>query len=569
VVITVFFSKGSMAMSRISMFLSGILFFLIFSLASADWQIETIDGSAVGSYTSLVLDSQGSPWIAYYDAANRDLKLATYDGTRWQKNTIDSEGDLGLYCAMALDADDNPCIVYCVSVGFNDQRLKFASYDGSEWQIDTIDSGGVTGTWCTIALDSEDNPNLAYVKGSDLIYATYDGSEWTMTTLSEDADVIWFSSIALDANDTPHIMFQDHTNGDLKYAIYGRDTWSFYTLDSDGEVGLWPSLAIDSGTFPHVAYFDQTNIDLKYTFRDTDGWQSETVDAEGNVGSYPSLVMDGSDTPFIAYYDAGNSDLKMATVEDEKWVTATVDSEGSVGKNSSIAIDSQGYPIIAYYDETNLSLKCARYFYEDHTGVGLAEFGAISADNGAIRVMWQVTDNGEPLAGLNLYRRAITDNDVTYVKNTVGSHNQHGKRWMRINSNLLTALPTGTYIDRTVKPGVHYQYLLEAILSEGPTTRLGVTDGRSALLPGSFAITAVYPQPTTNILTCRLSIAQPGDVEIKLYDLAGRIVKTQRLNATLGEMVTTLDVSGMTSGVYMFEACSSGEKSTKRIVVAR
>jgi hypothetical protein len=420
-------------------------------------------------------------------------------------------------------------------------------------------------------LDSEDNPHLAYAKGSDLICAANDGSEWTMTTLDEAGSIIWFSSIALDANDTPHIMFQDHANGALCYGNLDGDTWSFLTIDPEVGVGLWPSLAISSSGYPHVSYFDQTNIDLRYTFNDKGTWQIELVDSEGNVGSYSSLALDASDKPYISYYDAGNGDLKLATKEDGKWIIATVDSEGSVGKNSSIVIDNEGYPNISYYDETNRSLKFARYVYaEPPSGVNLTSFQACGMGNATIKVMWNVTNDGEPLAGLNLYRGLVANIDVTYPsEKTADSHNQHSERWVRINSNLLTALPSGTYIDRAVKPGMRYQYMLEAVLSEGHTTRLGVTDGRSSLLPGSFAITAVYPQPTTSILTCRLNIAQPGELEIKLYDLAGRIVKSQRLNATSGEMETTLDVSELAGGVYMLEAGSNGVKSTKRIVVVR
>jgi len=557
-------------MFRIPIFLLLVLSFFFFSSALADWQIETVDTGDVGSFTSLVLDSQGYPWIAYYDSANSDLKLANYDGTLWQKVTVDSDGIVGLYCSLALDADDNPHIVYCKAVGQNDQRLKYASYDGTEWQIAIIDSGGVAGTWCAIALDSDENPRLAYTKGDLLTYAVYDGTEWTMSTLSEVGDVVWFSAVALDANDTNHIMFQDHANGDLKYAIYGRDTWSFTTLDSDDVVGLFPSLAIDTGTFPHVAYFDQTNIDLKYAYRKSaTEWQTETVDSEGNVGSYSSLALDASDKPFIAYYDAGNGDLKIASKEDDRWLIDTVDSEGTVGKNSSIAIDSQGYPNISYYDETNHSLKFARYFYNEHTGVNLAGFNATSMGNAAIRVMWNVTNDGGPLMGLNLYRSKVEDARDAGVLDKADSRTLNKTGWVRVNASLLTALPTGTYIDRAVRPSVNYQYLLEAVLTDGHTTSLGTTDCHSSLLPGSFAITAVYPQPTTSILTCRLTIAQPGNLEIKLYDLAGRMVQSQRLFATPGAMETALDVSGLAGGVYMLEAGSNGEKSTKRIVIAR
>ena len=85
------------------------------------WEVETVDitdGWALGGlgYTSIALDASGNPHISYHDGYNNDLKYAAFNGSIWDVNTVDSEGNVGAYTSIALDA--NSKAVYLWQRGF-------------------------------------------------------------------------------------------------------------------------------------------------------------------------------------------------------------------------------------------------------------------------------------------------------------------------------------------------------------------------------------------------------------------------------------------------------------------
>ncbi len=137
------------------------------SLGIAGWTIEVVDGSYShpGSYSSLALDRSGRPRISYYDTQNRDLKYASWSGTDWDIQIVDSEGLVGSCTSLVLDDNDNPHISYYDQTN---RFLKYAAWDGSSWIVDTVwDRGGDTlenGT--SIALDDFGNIHIAFSSGS-------------------------------------------------------------------------------------------------------------------------------------------------------------------------------------------------------------------------------------------------------------------------------------------------------------------------------------------------------------------------------------------------------------------
>jgi hypothetical protein len=79
-----------------------------YSPREEEWQ----DGWITGSRTAFfALGLRGDvPLVAYYDAG--DLVLATRDGSLWQRETVDEDGDVGLGVSMAIDGAGRARIVY-------------------------------------------------------------------------------------------------------------------------------------------------------------------------------------------------------------------------------------------------------------------------------------------------------------------------------------------------------------------------------------------------------------------------------------------------------------------------
>ena len=151
---------------------------------AGNWTAITVDDSAsdVGEYTSLSLDSSGNPRISYKDATNNDLKYALCtsgcdDPNNWTTLTPDRAGNTGWNTSLALTTADNPRIAY---YKFDTGDLQYAWCDvacanTTNWTTETVDSAGDVGDFCSLALNTVNNtPHISYYDfaNEDLKYAT-------------------------------------------------------------------------------------------------------------------------------------------------------------------------------------------------------------------------------------------------------------------------------------------------------------------------------------------------------------------------------------------------------------
>lgn len=243
--------------------------------AASAWQIETVDSiGEVGEWSSLALDSSGTPHISYRDMTNNDVKYASWDGSAWIIQTV--TGDQGWYTSLDLDAIGNPHISY---TDVSNADLKYASWTGTSWAIETVDSAGVVGAFSCLALDSSGNPHISYHAWSadNLKYARWDGSAWETETIASGGYDGTSRSLALDTSGNPHISYYERGNKDLKYAslLPCATVVSVWTTDASGT----PKVSFNSEpVYVHWQADGAVNITVRY--------QDGTVDAQWlNLGT--------------------------------------------------------------------------------------------------------------------------------------------------------------------------------------------------------------------------------------------------------------------------------------------
>jgi hypothetical protein len=415
----------------------------------SEWNTQVVDTVGDGMSCHLALDSKGNPYITYryLDASNHPyLKYAHWDGSTWKIQILDSGGD---YSSIVVDSNDNPHIAY-----YGRMSLHYASWDGTKWNIETVESGGkkapdgsynATGWWVSLKLDSNDNPHISYYRptsfesSGEVKYASWDGTSWIIQDVEPiGSDYYIHTSLALDSKGNPHIAYRGDTG--LRYAVWAGSGWDIQTVDYSLKralsVGEWASLVLDSNDIPHICYIDSYRFSvLKYAFLNGSTWRinaltpsfhagysisialdskgkihicrddtstltlnhiiidqaklppptqlpdpplqlamfppsSEpaspagtigTIDSPGCCGAYTSLTLDSQGNPHISYFDRNIDELRYAYCNGSTWYAQTVDTDGWVGIYSSLALDASDYPHISYLDNFNNKIKYAEW----------------------------------------------------------------------------------------------------------------------------------------------------------------------------------------------------------------
>lgn len=96
-----------------------------------------------------------------------------------------------------------------------------------------------------------------------------------------------------------------------------------------------------------------------------------------------------------------------------------------------------------------------------------------------------------------------------------------------------------------------------------------ITDN-PASLPDETALLPNYPNPFNPVTQIPFRIARVADVQLSIYALDGRLVRTLvRQRLAIGEYTVPFDATGLSSGVYLYRLRVGGEATTRKMVILR
>ena len=121
-------------------------------------------------------------------------------------------------------------------------------------------------------------------------------------------------------------------------------------------------------------------------------------------------------------------------------------------------------------------------------------------------------------------------------------------------------------------PGAQFSYtftnpgVTTYICDPHPNSMYGAVNvvGTASFDDQSLLNLSLYPNPASNIINLSIENLANAELKIEVYDVIGRLNKT--VNTTFENNKTSLDISKLTSGIYIVKVINGDAVSVKRFV---
>jgi len=361
------------------------------SAAPTGWRGGVEDpGDDVGLWTSMLLDANQNPMVAYYDATHTQLKFVAYDGSKWGTPYVISgkaNTDQGRYVKM-ITVNNNPVVAFLAleagTGGHTRSRVVVgraqnpAPQSAADWKFEdaAVDetgpclpqfcaagqaclttTGGVTGictatvSGCTPACGT----GQACISQNNVAtcVAVFDTSSYTPSYPNVFGDYVSLASgsngLGLVVYDRFHgnLVGVNDAGGKWTATILDGQTGSGQTLVDTGDDGIAANLAITANGDWHIAYVNGIQERLQYLLwpggKGTplapevidDGYNAGAPYPDGQhvVGDDAAIKVDGSGNVTVSYQDSTAGVLRVATGVPSsggahKWTSKTVAQQG-------------------------------------------------------------------------------------------------------------------------------------------------------------------------------------------------------------------------------------------------
>ena len=307
------------------------------------WTIETVStGQGVGFWSSLDLDSEGSPHLSRIGPTNdtsSSLMHAYKTDEGWRLQFIDTQA--GDWNAVTMDNEDVPHVLYNAQYS-DSMALRFSSLKAGKWETDSLTS---TAGQRYLSMDFDDLGRLhaTYYDQNKmkLVYLRWDGETWLSELVGSCGLGV---SLAVDDYGYPHVAYVDCIEETVVHAFKtDKSMWVYETVDYLDEPSSRTSIVIDDKTAAHIFYLDGDR--LKYSNKIGGVWESEEVDQGLGPFQFQIPCILGPDGRLgVAYLRGGV--LTFASLGINGWTSEAIDT--GVG-GISLAIDSEGRCHISYF----------------------------------------------------------------------------------------------------------------------------------------------------------------------------------------------------------------------------
>ena len=360
--------------------------------SSSQWINQTIDSAGdVGSQSSIVVDSQDNIHISYYDTSNEGLKYAYFDGNSWSISAIDNVGD-STFTSIDVDSKNNPHIAYTEVSSNQNNNLKYATNENGIWEKFSLDGSWASdldvGAYCSLSVDANDEVHISYEDTDGqlkYIVSTISlNSPWLDEVVDSNGEIRSEVSVGIDQSANIHVAYHDYTSNSLKYAYKENNSWTISVVDSStvspGYGMSYNSLAIDSTGAIHIVYGDTDSDVLRHARKNSTASNFYIQNIFTGTGPFPpyhSLAIDSNDIPHVSMvgWSGANLKQKYATVVNGTWVASDVANLDGAGGHSYLALDSNNSPHIIFKD----------YSTSTPTIKHATNLGSVSSQN------WQIT----------------------------------------------------------------------------------------------------------------------------------------------------------------------------------